>query len=676
MISDLEHSTNLQIQRVRLRNGYIVALVLLISAAVAALLILRHAQEKQSLIENLIISVGDTRLEIRESFSRATDLKDAAASEFASRRLIQKIEKKLDQNVLEIVELTSSIDTSIDELNSRGGSEQLSQIYHQPPHDLQQKLKDHVSRMERLKNDRDNSLSDRIAKWMPIDAVGAMAGSLINGLNEAHKQLVVESHNNRERLALTQTFAIGLIVGLLALSTVLIFLPLMRGLKRAHLSISAATKELEKKAYYDADTGLPNEYGIARILDPTVDSGFDSTVVVIQITNPAVLHQIVEFEQSAQFYKQFSNRLVDIFGNNAKYAKTGDNEFAVFSFESLSAASYFDWDKIRLELMKGFSANDKVFSPEVVIGISSENNDEKDTNTRLIDARLAILHDSNDSGVSSFSSEMRTKSEEENRMVEEIRQAISHAEFVPFYQLKFDATTETPCGMEALCRWQKSDGSLVSPGLFIPVAESSGLIVDLTWSLLEQICRDIDSWQKEGLLPGPVAFNAAAPCLQAPDFVSRILGLCKPVTLQPGKPPVEIEVTENVALMDDSAFYDEMLAQLRQEGFRIALDDFGTGHASLSSVIGIDIDVLKIDQSFVRGMSRDSTNKVVVETVANIAKVKGVSCVAEGVESQEEARILASFGCTQLQGFHYHKPSNFNDVSQWLRDDNQLARAA
>jgi len=271
---------------------------------------------------------------------------------------------------------------------------------------------------------------------------------------------------------------------------------------------------------------------------------------------------------------------------------------------------------------------------------------------------------------------MRSSAENNNRLVEQIREGIQKREFLPFYQLKYDANTRSPIGMEALCRWKKEDGSLVSPAEFIPVAESSGLITEITWLLLEQIVNDAVGWKRESLLPGHVGFNAATWSLQEPGFVERLTKMC---LIDGDALPIEVEVTENVALSDGNDSLNAVINSLRKAGFPIALDDFGTGYASLGTLIGIQFDTLKIDRSFIVDMGSSDASHTIVETMVSIANTLGVTCVAEGVEEEDQVRLLSEMGCSVIQGFFFHKPSSASEVTDVLlshKDAPELRNAA
>ncbi len=665
-------SVDLQLHSKRLRNGFFLAATLLLISAVASYFVLQAAQKRQTLIESLLITVSDLRLEIRDSFEHTTDLKEAIATDGTSPRLLAKIRQRLEVDHLEINALHTSFEVTLQQILERGGSPELQTVYSEKPYDVQRNLHEQHRRITTLLHTEIESLKGQFSRWLPVDAVGAAAGNLLGGLDRIHHLLVAESENNAHRLNRFQTMAFFTILGVVIASTIFIFVPLMRGLRRAHATMESNARELQHHAFFDSDTGLLNELGLSKRAKRA-----DSSVIVavFHIGNPAVIAQMCGLDNTVVLYRQLSRKLSTLLPN-AQLGRTGDNEFmAVVECEEADFNDT-DWEYFRRALSEGYTVNNKIVSPEISIGVTTSSKQDADIDKLMVDARLALLYCKKDTRISSFNQDMRERSESENAIIEDIRRAVGNAEFVPFYQLKIDAASRKPCGMEALCRWRKPDGTLISPGVFIPPAEASGLIVEITWLMLKQIAIDISRWKMEGILPGRVAFNAAADCLHEQEFVEKLVLINREVSNNPDDVFFDVEVTENVEIAGENDFYTSVLANLRSSGFRIAMDDFGTGFNSLNAVIGLEIDAIKIDQSFVRRMFEDAASLVVVETVVKIAEVMGITCVAEGVETQEQATRLTEMGCHQLQGFFFHKPAAFDEVTDYLRQSGSLQEAA
>lgn len=234
----------------------------------------------------------------------------------------------------------------------------------------------------------------------------------------------------------------------------------------------------------------------------------------------------------------------------------------------------------------------------------------------------------------------------------EIREAIECGEFVPFFQPKLDLRTGRIRGCEALARWHRPGGSYTSPGLFIPIAEQTGLIDEIGHQILKGACASAVTWLKEGLCLD-VAVNVSPVQLRNPNFRDRVLEVISETGLPPKS--LELEITESVAVEDPEAF-QEIINPLRAMGVRLALDDFGTGHSNLAILSRLNFDVFKIDQQFTQNLERDATARPIVEMILAMAESLGLETVAEGVETRSQARFLRQRGCTAGQGFLYSRP--------------------
>jgi EAL domain-containing protein (putative c-di-GMP-specific phosphodiesterase class I) len=231
--------------------------------------------------------------------------------------------------------------------------------------------------------------------------------------------------------------------------------------------------------------------------------------------------------------------------------------------------------------------------------------------------------------------------------------AIRLGHVYPLYQPKFDLRSGRICGVEALARWRKPDGTSVSPAIFIPVAEKMGLIESLDGYLIEKVLHSASAGEL-GLPAGAVlSINASAREFDDAGWIRRLTDRIERFGIHPAS--VEIEVTES-AVLDDIAKAADVLTRLRDAGFRVAIDDFGTGYASLTYLKQLPADVVKIDQSFVRDLKDSLRSKVIVRSIIDLAHELGLEVVAEGVEDAETAVILAGLGCDIGQGWHFGRP--------------------
>jgi len=233
-----------------------------------------------------------------------------------------------------------------------------------------------------------------------------------------------------------------------------------------------------------------------------------------------------------------------------------------------------------------------------------------------------------------------------------LRIALEKRQFELHYQPKVNVISRRLEGVEALIRWRDPDAGLVAPGAFLPLLESSGMIVDVGEWVIRQAAADCQAWLKAGLPPVRIAVNIAPIQLRLPDFVPSFLSVVRGwSTLASG---LDIEITEG-ALNEDSAAEVKKLRALRNAGIQIAIDDFGTGYSSLSRLSSLPIDTLKIDRSFVKPLPEDASARVLAKTIISLARAFNLRTVAEGVETQAQLDFLWQMGCEQSQGFLHSK---------------------
>lgn len=249
------------------------------------------------------------------------------------------------------------------------------------------------------------------------------------------------------------------------------------------------------------------------------------------------------------------------------------------------------------------------------------------------------------------------------QMEDELRHAIERNEFVLHYQPQIDVQHHNISGIEALVRWQKSDGTLVAPSEFIPVMEETRQIIALTQWIFHTAFTQTKAWVEQGVFHGRVAVNISGTHLEQGHLLDDLHSAYTAVDLLPEH--IEIEVTETV-LMRNAPYWQKVLLQLKAMGLSIAIDDFGTGYSSLSYLANFPLSVLKIDKSFVDGLPRDQTAVSLANTVISLANSMGLSSLAEGVETQQQANWLRENGCHILQGYLYAKPMEAEALTRYL----------
>jgi EAL domain-containing protein (putative c-di-GMP-specific phosphodiesterase class I) len=235
----------------------------------------------------------------------------------------------------------------------------------------------------------------------------------------------------------------------------------------------------------------------------------------------------------------------------------------------------------------------------------------------------------------------------------DLRRGLERKEFLLHYQPRVDLRTGEITGMEALVRWQHPEQGLVAPGRFIPVAEESGLIVPLGEWVLRTACAQNKAWQDAGLKPVCVAVNLSARQFRQRDLIEVVTGILRETGLDPSY--LELELTESL-IMQNVESTIVTLKKLNAMGIKLAIDDFGTGYSSLSYLKRFPIDMLKIDQSFVRDITTDPDDASIAKTIISMAHDMKLRVIAEGVETEEQRSFLSLRHCDEMQGYFFSRP--------------------
>ena len=266
-----------------------------------------------------------------------------------------------------------------------------------------------------------------------------------------------------------------------------------------------------------------------------------------------------------------------------------------------------------------------------------------------------------------FKEPMREQEEREYRILSEFVHALDNAEFFFQLQPQCHAATRKIVGAEALARWRKSDGSIVSPADFVPVLERHGFITNLDCFVWEEVCIWLRSWIDSGHVPIPISVNVSQVDFYALDVPAHFEQLVGEYGLDPSL--VKIEITES-AYIDDSSTINNAATRLRDKGFLVLMDDFGSGYSSLNALGSLNIDVIKLDAQFLRMESGAGHKGVhILESVINMANVLGLPIISEGVETEEQSRFLESQGCNYIQGYLFYRPMDADQFEDIIADE-------
>jgi EAL domain-containing protein (putative c-di-GMP-specific phosphodiesterase class I) len=302
------------------------------------------------------------------------------------------------------------------------------------------------------------------------------------------------------------------------------------------------------------------------------------------------------------------------------------------------------------------------------IGVSVYPQDGADAETLLRLADIAMARakqggNGDDESVAFYSREMNHDMQERMRLESDLRNALTNGELLLHYQPKFEIGSERIKGAEALVRWLHPQRGLVQPADFIPLAESTGLIVQLGEWVLEEACTQAAQWMQAGIPPFRLAVNVSAREF-SPSLPSRVAATLDRHGLDPSW--LELEITESTLMRDIERVID-IMEKITALGVSLSLDDFGTGYSSLSYLKRFPIDTLKIDRSFTTGIPEDGNDCAIASTIISIGQQLGHRVIAEGVETAEQLEFLRGAGCDEVQGYLFSRPLAALPFEQALR---------
>lgn len=365
--------------------------------------------------------------------------------------------------------------------------------------------------------------------------------------------------------------------------------------------------------------------------------------------------------------RSVSQRLLQCVRKSDTVSRQGGDEFVVLlpELEAPQDAAILT-EKIVLALSAPYTLGSEQLRLTVSAGIAIYPDDGIDAETLLKNADFAMYHakENGRNNYQFFRTEQNDRAIEHREVENGLRLALEREEFVLHYQPTIHLATRVISGVEALLRWRHPQRGLLAPEDFVPHAEISGAIVPIGRWVLREACTQGRIWQDSCLSPVRIAVNVSPVELRDPGFVAGVREILASTGFEAHY--LELELTETV-LVHDTASTATVLQALRDMGVQLALDDFGTGFSSLTHLKRFPIDMLKIDQSFVRDLAIGSGDASIVGAVISMAESLNLQVVAEGVETPEQFELLKEQGCPEAQGFFFSPPAGAEDVTQLLR---------
>jgi len=449
-----------------------------------------------------------------------------------------------------------------------------------------------------------------------------------------------------------------------------------------------AQKQIHNLAYYDLVTGLPNRAQLSEQLRYTLKlskrNGTKFSVLFLDLDHFKQVNDSLGHDAGDDLLQQVASRLTSvvretdtIIGGNViesaadshhTVARLGGDEFVVLlgvinRAEDAARVA----DRISQVVGMPYELGSSTVSVTTTIGISVYPADGDDFESMMKSADVAMYHakESGRNGYQFYSRSIHEQALSRFSLEADLRVAIETDQLTLAYQPKIDMKTGELAGVEALTRWVHPEKGIMNPGEFIPLAEETGLIVQLGRSVLRQACVQMQRWVDAGWPPMAMAVNCSSVQFINSNVIEDINEAISLSGLDPKY--LEIELTESLLLQDGETGI-QIIQEMKELGIQVSIDDFGTGFSSLSYLKRLPVDKLKIDKSFVDDLAIDTGDAAIVTAIITLSHNLNLKVVAEGVETQEQFDLLRSFKCNEAQGYLISRPLDIVELEEWMND--------
>lgn len=431
-------------------------------------------------------------------------------------------------------------------------------------------------------------------------------------------------------------------------------------------------EDMMHMAYYDLLTDLPNRSFLMERLKEVLEKGDSKgALIFLDLDDFKKINDTLGHNYGDELLKVVAIKLKEALDENAILARMSGDEFIILVSETVDK---FSLNNLGEKIVSIFKNPTEIGQTHVYttasLGITLFPQDGEEANKLLKNCDAAMYY-AKSKGKNNFAFFNKKMTDEITRRIEiekELRNAIKENEFQIVYQPQVDLKSEKIKCLEALIRWNNKKFGRVSPGEFIPIAEETGLIVEIGEWIIKEVCNENKLWVEKGFNYEGVSINVSAVQLENAHFLRNIEHIVNEVGIDASF--IELEITENVLLNDvDSKIV--LFEELKALGFKIALDDFGTGYSSLNYLKILPINTLKIDKCFTDNVCQNNIDRYIIESTVNIAHNMGISVVIEGVEQLEQVNILRELNSDIIQGYYYYKPMDTSEIEHIFMNKSQ-----
>ncbi len=424
-----------------------------------------------------------------------------------------------------------------------------------------------------------------------------------------------------------------------------------------------------RRVGYDALTNLPDRSILADRVEQNIlnakRANKSIALLVMGLDRFALVNDALGYAAGDQMLREVAERLAKVIRVSDTAARLDGDKFAVMTPIAAIDDSVIVAEKVLNAIKKPFHLKDEEVFVTFSIGISIYPTDGQDFDDLLKDSLSAMQYAKQDGGSQYrfFASDMNAKAKNRLALEKRMRAALVNEEFVLFYQPKVEPSTNRVKGGEALIRWRDPVHGMISPGEFIPVAEETGLIVDIGTWVMRKACFQVKAWQDAGYAPVKMSVNVSSMQFKAKDLLDKVKAALADSKLDAKW--LELEITESMLMNDVEGAIARMQA-VRDLGCGLSIDDFGTGYSSLSYLGRFPITTLKIDRAFVKDVQDNQNTAEIARAIIGLSRGLNLEVVAEGAELKEHIDFLKENGCDSIQGFFYSKPLEAKDFEAKL----------
>ena len=447
----------------------------------------------------------------------------------------------------------------------------------------------------------------------------------------------------------------------------------------ASISGARQRQQIEEKiryqAMHDLLTGLPNRLrfndilnqGIQKIIQPEESIA----VMFLDLDRFKIINDTLGHTVGDDLLKIVAQRIRDTIRIEDVVARWGGDEFTIFLPRVTEIPPIIQIaENILQTLEDAFYINGHELYISSSIGIALLGKDSPDAETLIQHADAALYYAKNEgrNNYQFYKESLSQKNPELLKLERNLRHAMKRKELMLYYQPRVNITTGKITGMEALLRWNHSEMGVISPAVFIPLAEKSGLIISIGEWALRQACIQNKAWQDAGYQPITIAVNLSPQQFDQPKLVEILTDILTETQLKPEF--LELEITETTAIADIN-FTTTALQNLAEMGLLLSIDDFGTGYSSLNRLQVLPFHNLKIDQSFIKELTTDPKVAHIIQAIVTLGQSLGLRLIAEGVEHPAELEFLRSINCDEVQGYLLYRPLSVEQATEALKNENK-----